>query len=283
MRVAILGTGIMGAPMARNLAAAGLEVRAWNRSRERAEPLAEHGVDVAGTADEAVRDADVVVTMLSDGSAVEAVAGELAFPDGAVWAQMSTVGIQATERLVARAADAGVPIVDAPVLGTKAPAEQGQLTVIAAGPADARERCGPVFEAVGARTVQLGDEPGAATRMKLVLNAWLLALIEGLGESVALAEGLGVDPAAFLQIIDGGPLGPPYAKMKGTMMIERSYEPSFSLALAAKDAGLALAAAEAAGLELPALRAIRSQLEKAVDQGHGDDDMAAAVEASRPG
>jgi len=283
MRVAILGTGIMGAPMARNLAAAGLEVRAWNRSRERAEPLAEHGVDVAGTADEAVRDADVVVTMLSDGSAVEAVAGELAFPDGAVWAQMSTVGIQATERLVARAADAGVPIVDAPVLGTKAPAEQGQLTVIAAGPADARERCGPVFEAVGARTVQLGDEPGAATRMKLVLNAWLLALIEGLGESVALAEGLGVDPAAFLEIIDGGPLGPPYAKMKGTMMIERSYEPSFSLALAAKDAGLALAAAEAAGLELPALRAIRSQLEKAVDQGHGDDDMAAAVEASRPG
>jgi len=283
MRVAILGTGIMGAPMARNLAAAGLEVRAWNRSRERAEPLAEHGVDVAGTADDAVRDADVVVTMLSDGSAVEAVARELAFPDGAVWAQMSTVGIQATERLVARAADAGVPIVDAPVLGTKAPAEQGQLTVIAAGPADARERCGPVFEAVGARTVQLGDEPGAATRMKLVLNAWLLALIEGLGESVALAEGLGVDPAAFLEIIDGGPLGPPYAKMKGTMMIERSYEPSFSLALAAKDAGLALAAAEAAGLELPALRAIRSQLEKAVDQGHGDDDMAAAVEASRPG
>jgi 3-hydroxyisobutyrate dehydrogenase len=283
MRVAVLGTGIMGAPMARNLAAAGLEVRAWNRSRERAEPLAEHGVDVAGTADEAVRDADVVVTMLSDGSAVEAVAGGLTFPGGAVWAQMSTVGIEATERLVARAADAGVPIVDAPVLGTKAPAEQGQLTVIAAGPAEARERCGPVFEAVGARTVELGDEPGAATRMKLVLNAWLLALIEGLGESVALAEGLGVDPAAFLEIIDGGPLGPPYAKMKGTMMIERSYEPSFSLALAAKDAGLALAAAEAAGLELPALRAIRSQLEKAVDQGHGDDDMAAAVEASRPG
>jgi 3-hydroxyisobutyrate dehydrogenase len=283
MRVAILGTGIMGAPMARNLAAAGLEVRAWNRSRERAEPLAEHGVDVAGTADDAVRHADVVVTMLSDGSAVEAVAGDLAVPDGAVWAQMSTVGIEATERLVARAADAGVPIVDAPVLGTKAPAEQGQLMVIAAGPAEARERCGPVFEAVGARTVELGDEPGAATRMKLVLNAWLLALIEGLGESVALAEGLGVDPAAFLEIIDGGPLGPPYAKMKGTMMIERSYEPSFSLALAAKDAGLALAAAEAAGLELPALRAIRSQLEKAVDQGHGDDDMAAAVEASRPG
>jgi 3-hydroxyisobutyrate dehydrogenase len=282
MRVTILGTGIMGAPMARNLAAAGHEVRAWNRSRERAEPLAADGVEVADSPAEAVREAEVVVTMVSDGAAVEAVAGDLGFPAGAVWAQMSTVGIAATERLVARAAEAGVPIVDAPVLGTKAPAEQGQLTVIAAGPPAARERCAPVFDAVGARTVALGDEPGAATRMKLVLNAWLLALIGGLSESVALAESLDLDPAAFLEIIDGGPLGPPYAKMKGTMMIERSYEPSFSLTLAAKDARLALEAAGAEGLELPALRAILGQLEKAVGRGHGDADMAAAVEATRP-
>src|SRR5829696_5531628 len=152
MRVAILGTGIMGAPMARNLAAAGLEVRAWNRSRERAEPLAPDGVAIADTPTEAAAGADVVVTMLSDGAAVEAVTADLAFPAGAVWAQMSTVGIEATERLAARAA------------------EQGKLTVIAAGPAEARERCAPVFDAVGARTVALGDEPGDATRMKLVLN-----------------------------------------------------------------------------------------------------------------
>src|SRR5215217_2841400 len=273
----------MGAPMARNLAAAGHEVRAWNRTRERAEPLAGHGVAVAGTPAQAVEGAEVVVTMLADGAAVEAVAAELAFPEGAVWAQMSTVGVEATERLVARAAEAGVPIVDAPVLGTKAPAEQGQLTVIASGPPEARERCAPVFDAVGSRTVVLGDEPGTATRMKLVLNTWLLALVEGLAESIALAERLGVDPAKFIEIIDGGPLGPPYAKMKGTMMIERAYEPSFSLALAAKDARLALEAAEAQGLELPALQAIRAQLEKAVEQGHGDADMAAAVEAARAG
>src|SRR5215212_5861475 len=106
MRVAVLGTGIMGAPMARNLAAAGLEVSAWNRSRDRSEPLAGDGVTVAGTPDEAVAGADVVVTMLADGAAVESVAADLAFPDGAVWAQMSTVGIEATERLVARAAEA---------------------------------------------------------------------------------------------------------------------------------------------------------------------------------
>ena len=283
MLVAVLGTGTMGAPMARNIAAAGHEVRAWNRSRERAEPLAADGVQVAGSPDEAAAGAEIVLTMLSDGEAVQAVAAELAFPESAVWAQMSTVGIQATERLLARAADAGVLLVDAPVLGTKAPAEQGKLIVIASGEAGARERCAPVFDAVGTRTVALGDEPGASTRMKLVLNAWLVSLVEGLAESVALAEGLGVDPAGFLEIIDGGPIGPAYAKMKGTMMIDRSYEPSFSLALAAKDARLALDAAGASGLELPALRAIRAQLERAVEQGHGDADMAAAVEASRPG
>jgi 3-hydroxyisobutyrate dehydrogenase len=283
MRVAVLGTGIMGAPMARNIAAAGHEVRAWNRSPERAQPLAEHGVTVAGTPAEAVEGAEVVVTMLSDGAAVEAVVDGLPFPGNCVWAQMSTVGIEAGERLVARAAGSGVPIVDAPVLGTRAPAEQGQLTVLAAGPPEARERCAPVFDAVGARTIVLGDEPGAGTRMKLVLNAWLLALVEGLAESVTLAEGLGADPATFLEIIDGGPLGPPYAKMKGTMMIERSYEPSFPLALAAKDARLALEAAEAQGLELPALRAIRAQLDRAVELGHGDEDLAAAIEAGRAG
>jgi 3-hydroxyisobutyrate dehydrogenase len=283
MRVTVLGTGIMGAPMARNIAAAGHEVRAWNRSPERAQPLAEHGVTVAGTPAEAVEGAEVVVTMLSDGEAVEAVVDGLPFPADCVWAQMSTVGVEAGERLLARATGAGVSIVDAPVLGTRAPAEQGQLTVLAAGLPEARERCAPVFDAVGARTIPLGDEPGGGTRMKLVLNAWLLALVEGLAESVTLAERLGADPAKFLEIIDGGPLGPPYAKMKGTMMIERSYEPSFSLALAAKDARLALEAAEAQGLELPALRAIRAQLEKAVELGHGDEDMAAAVEAGRAG
>ena len=109
----------------------------------------------------------------------------------------------------------------------------------------------------------------------------------GLDEQPDILEGARAlifeDPATFLEIIDGGPLGPPYAKMKGTMMIERSYEPSFSLALAAKDARLALEAAEAQGLDLPALRAICAQLEKAVELGHGDEDMAAAVEAVRAG
>jgi 3-hydroxyisobutyrate dehydrogenase len=283
MKVAVLGTGIMGFPMARNIAAAEHEVRAWNRSRDRAEPLAEHGITVCDSAQEAAEGAEIVITMLADADAVAEVAEGLEFPEGSVWAQMSTVGIEGTDRLLAVAERAGVPLVDAPVSGTKAPAEQGKLTVLASGDAEARERCRPAFEAVAAVIIDLGDKPGASTRMKLVLNAWLVSLIEGLAESVALAEGLELDPAKFIDIIDGGPLGPPYAKMKGTMMIERSYEPSFTLALAAKDARLALDAAARGGLDLPALRAIRDQLERAVEQGHGDSDMAAAVEAARPG
>jgi 3-hydroxyisobutyrate dehydrogenase len=151
MKIAVLGTGTMGAPMARNLAAAGHEVTAYNRSREKAEPLADDGVTVAGDPAAAVRGAEVVVTILADGAAVEAVMGDAvdALEDGAVWAQMSTVGLEATERLVALAREHGVAIVDAPVLGTKAPAEQGALIVLAAGPAEARERCAPVFDAVG--------------------------------------------------------------------------------------------------------------------------------------
>jgi 3-hydroxyisobutyrate dehydrogenase len=282
MRVAVLGTGIMGAPMARNIAAAGHEVRAWNRTRERAEPLAGPGMTVCDEPAEAVSGADVAVTMLSDAAAVEAVAGPLldAIGDG-VWAQMSTVGVEAIERLAARAREAGVPFVDAPVSGTRQPAEEGKLVVLASGPRDARERCRPVFGAVGSRTIELGDEPGAATRMKLVMNSWLIAVVEGLAETILLAEALGVDPRAFLELIDGGPLGPPYAKLKGTAMIERAYPTSFSLALARKDAELVAEAAERAGVDLPLARLAAERMAQAIDAGYGDDDMAAAIEAGR--
>jgi 3-hydroxyisobutyrate dehydrogenase len=282
VRVTVLGTGTMGAPMARNLARSGLDVVAYNRTRERAEPLAQDGVEIADDAADAVRDADVVVTIVSDGDAVASlVEPALGAMGGAAWAQMSTVGDAGLERLIAMAGDAGVALVDAPVSGTKQPAEEGTLVVLAAGAPGARERCAPVFDAVGAKTVVLGDEPGPATRMKLVLNAWLIALVEGLAESIQLAEGLGVDPARFLEIIDGGPLGPPYAKLKGTMMIERSYEPAFALRWALKDAGLVEEAARAAGLDLPLARTIAERMQAAVDAGHGDDDMAATVEAGR--
>ncbi len=273
--IAVLGTGIMGAPMARNLAEAGFDVRAWNRTREKATPLEEHGITVCDDAAGAVGGADFLLTILGDADAVEAVMDEVGDHD-ATWIQSSTVGAEAADRFRER----DPAYVDAPVLGTKQPAEQGELIVLASGPGGEQEHCAPVFDAIGTRTVWLG-EAGAGSRMKLVINTWLLALVEGLAESVALAEGLELDPARFLEIIDGGPLFAPYAKLKGAAMIDEAFDPSFALALAAKDARLVAAAADGAGLDLPLVRAVRDQLARGVDAGHGDEDMAATVRTAR--
>ena len=178
-----------------------------------------------------------------------------------------------------RARDAGVTFVDAPVLGTKQPAEQGKLVVLAAGPAKALDRCAPLFDAIGTKTITF-DEPGQATRLKLVLNNWVLAVTVGTAETIALAERLGVDPRMFLEAIEGGNLDSAYAQLKGRMMIERSFDPSFPLALAAKDAKLVLDAASADG-EQPALpAAIEQRLSQADELGHGDEDMAAVYWAA---
>jgi 3-hydroxyisobutyrate dehydrogenase len=282
MIVTVLGTGIMGSAMARNLARAGHEVRAWNRTKAKADPLAADGVVVGETASDVIRDAEVVITMLADGDAVQAVMEPLAADLGdAVWSQMSTVGVKAIARLAAIADRAGATMVDAPVLGTKEPAEAGTLTVLTSGPQTGRERCRPVYDVVGSRTVDLGDAIGTASGMKLVLNTWLIALVEGLAESILLAEGLALDPQAFLDVIREGPLSVPYAQLKGPLMIARHYPPSFRLRLARKDAVLAIDAAADAGLDLPLLDAAERQMRAAVQAGHGDDDVAATIEAGR--
>jgi 3-hydroxyisobutyrate dehydrogenase len=277
--VAFIGTGVMGAPMACCALAAGLAVRAWNRTPERARPLAEHGAEVADSPAAAARGADLVVTMLSDAEAtLEAMrppGGALAGAgSGVVWVQMGTLGLAGTGRCAALAAEHGVTFVDAPVMGTRQPAEQGALTVLASGPDAVRQRVAPLLDAVGARTHWLGDA-GAGTRMKLVGNAWVLALIEGLAETLALAERLDVVPRDFLDVIAGGPLDAGYAHIKGGAMIERSFPPSFPLRHAAKDARLIAAAAEQAGLDLPVVRALVDQLAEGVERGHGDEDVAA--------
>jgi 3-hydroxyisobutyrate dehydrogenase len=187
---------------------------------------------------------------------------------------MSTVGLEGTERCAALAAEHGVALVDAPVLGTKQPAEQGKLIVLASGPEEQHERVAPVFDAVGARTMWLG-EAGAGTRLKLVANQWVFAVVEGLAETLALAEGLGVPPQAFLDAIAGGPLDAGYAQAKGKMMIERDFEPAFPLRHAAKDARLIAGAAERHDLDVPLVDTIARRLGEGVERGHGELDMSA--------
>jgi 3-hydroxyisobutyrate dehydrogenase len=218
-----------------------------------------------------------VITMLTDAAAVTGVMADgtlAAMRDDAVWLQMSTIGIAGIEEAAKLATDRGVGILDAPVLGTKQPAEAGELIVLIGGEDELAGRCRPVFEAVGQHTVELG-ELGAATRMKLVLNNWLVGLTTALAETVALAEALDLDPAGFLEVIEGGPIDAGYAQLKGKMMIERSFDPAFPLRLAAKDLRLVEEATERHELELPLLAAIAERFAEGVARGNGELDMSA--------
>jgi 3-hydroxyisobutyrate dehydrogenase len=279
LTVAVLGTGIMGAGMARNLAAAGHDVRAWNRTIARAEPLAEHGVRVVADSAEAVRDADVVLTMLLDGPAVLDVMNAVApaLREGAVWAQCSTVGPQAQGELAAFAARHGLLFLDAPVVGTKQPAESGQLIVLAAGPAAARPVADRVFDAVGRRTVWVGEDGagGPASALKLVVNSWVLAVTNATGEVMALAKALAVDPDQVFAALEGGALDLPYLHLKAQAIRDADYAASFTVDAALKDARLIVQAGEGAGLRLDVAAAGAERLARASALGHGEQDMAA--------
>ena len=274
--VALLGTGTMGAGMAANIARAGLPLRVWNRSREKAEPLARVGAVVADSPADAVQGADLVLTMLFDADAVASTMEQAraSLAPGAVWVQHSTVGVEGSDRLVALARDLGIAYVDAPVLGTRKPAEDGALVVLASGPQDVRERVTPVFNAIGSRTLWLG-EAGEASRLKLAANAWVITVVEGIAESLALTRSLGLDPHLFLQAVAGGAMDAPYVQMKGTAMIEGDFAPSFSLDGAAKDGDLIVAAARGAGVELAVVEAARDHLARARAAGHGGQDVSA--------
>lgn len=269
----------MGAAMAARWVGAGFDVTVWNRDPAKARAI--DGATVAPSPAAAVDGASIVVTMLADGAATESVMTDAlpAMAPGAVWIQMATVGLDAHDRLASMAHRAGVALVDAPVSGTKAPAEQGTLAVLASGPEELRARCGPVFDAVASSVTWVG-EAGAGQRLKLVVNHWLAALLAGLAESIALAEHLGIDPAEFLRLTDGAAIGSPYAQLKGSMMLDRSYPASFPLRLLAKDVGLVSDAARATGADLRLPGAVGELLGAALAE-HGDDDMSAVVEALR--
>ena len=282
--IAVLGAGgTMGFPIAQNLTNAGFAVRAWNRSREKAEPLREDGAEVADSPDQAAAGADLIVTMLADADAVLESIGTAVTErreNATIWLQMSTIGEAGTARCFEFARETGLTFVDAPVLGTKEPAEKGDLVIMASGPTELKDRLAPIFDAIGQRTMWVGDA-GAATRLKLATNSWVLAVVEGAAETLALAEGMGLDPQLVLDALSGGPLDLPYLQMKGKAMIERDFEPSFTLGLAAKDAALVDESASSHDLDLPLVRTIRERLEQGAGE-HPHDDMSATYLTSAP-
>ncbi|MBE7188126.1 NAD(P)-dependent oxidoreductase [Jatrophihabitans endophyticus] len=280
MKVAVLGTGTMGAGMARSCAREGLDVVAWNRTRSKAEPLADDGIAIADTVADAVRGADVVVTMLFDVDSVlehlDDLVGNLG--DDAVWLQSSTVGPPGIAR-IADAAPDDTPLLDAPMLGTKKPAEDGKLVPLVSGSHDLIEKARPVLDAVGAKTVEAGDELGQASALKLACNAWILSITAATAQSVALTQQQGLDGHLFLQAIEGGAADSPYAQLKGPAMLDGDFTPSFEVDGGRKDASLIADAIRSAGVTTDLFDQVKAMFDRASEDGHGDDDLAAVFSA----
>ena len=274
--VAVLGIGAMGHGMAASALRAGIPVIVWNRTMEATRDLAECGAQVAPTAADAVRQAAIVVTMVTDADAVISIARDqgmlAALAPGAIWAQMSTIGVAGIDRVAALASTErpDVMLLDAPVSGSRDPAEHGQLTIFASGPSDARPQVAALFGALGQRTIWVG-QAGAGTRLKLVNNTWLAFANEAVAASVALARRLGLPAATVRDALSGGPLVSPWQAAKLQRIADGEFSAQFALSLALKDVHLALQAAGDA--RFAALGCLADEWQQAVDQGLGGQDM----------
>ena len=273
--VAILGTGTMGAGVARTLLRNGFRVSVWNRSRGRAEPLAADGALVASSPAAAVRAADVVLTVVFDGPAVLDVLQQArgAWGADALLMQCATVGVAAASKIAAEAEQSGVAMIETMMLGTKGPAQTGKLRMLVSGDPRLVERARPVLDAMGERTVVAGEQLGDASRLKLACNSWLGMLTAGTAQSMALLRGWGLDPSLFIEAVADTQSDSKYVAIKGGLMASGDYAPNFALDGLLKD--LRLGAEEAVGVDTGLLTALGDLFEKASRLGHGGEDIAA--------
>jgi 3-hydroxyisobutyrate dehydrogenase len=280
--VAILGVGTMGHGMAASALRAGIPTIVWNRHPEATRDLAERGAGVAETAAGAARQAGIVVTMVPDADAVISIAREqgmlAALAPGAIWIQMSTIGLAGINDVMAMVDHErpDVVLVDAPVSGSKDPAEQGELIIFASGPDDARPRVTPLFDALGHRTCWVGAA-GAGSRLKLVNNTWLAFEAEAVAASVALARRLGLPAETVVDALDGSPIVSRWQAAKLQRITSGEFSAQFALSLALKDVHLALDAAGDG--QLAALACVADEWQQAVDSGLGDQDLTVVTRA----
>jgi len=274
--VAFLGIGTMGRAMATSALRAGIPTIVWNRNPEATLDLADLGAEVAITPADAARQANIVVTMVTDANVAVSIARDqgmlAALAPDAIWVQMSTIGVAGIERVAALVAAerTDVTLIDAPVSGSKGPAEQGTLTIFASGPEQVRSRLDPLFDALGQRTIWVGPV-GAGSRLKLVANAWLALAAEAVNTSVALAHQLGLEAETVINALDGGPLVSPWQAAKLKRIVQDDFSVQFALKLALKDVHLAL---EAAGDDrFQALASLADEWEQVVGHGLGDSDL----------
>ncbi len=260
---------------------AGIPTIVWNREPEATRDLAELGAEVAESAADGARRAPIVVTMVTDADAVVSIAGDqgmlAALAPGAIWVQMSTIGVTGIERVAAMVDDQrpDVTLVDAPVSGSKEPAEKGQLTIFASGPDEVRSRLAPLFDALGQRTIWVGAV-GAGSRVKIVNNTWLAFAAEGVSASVALARRLGLETETLVDVLGGGPLMSPWQAAKLQRIAKDDFSAQFALSLALKDVHLAL---QAADNRLAVLACLADEWQEVVDHGLGDQDLTVVTRA----
>lgn len=265
MKIGFIGLGQMGSGMAANLLKAGHEVSVYNRTREKAEALAGAGAQVAATVRDACQGEAVFTMLANDGALEDVVYGDgglhASLAKGTVHISASTISMALSEKLTADHAAAGQPFVSAPVLGRPEVAAAGNLFVMAAGAGEAIEKVKPLLDAVGQRTFVIGDEPKAASLVKLSGNFLIGCVIESLGEAMALVAKGGVDRQQFLEILTSTLFGAPIYKTYGGLIADRNFEPpAFSVPLGLKDIRLVLAAADELRVPLPVASLLRDRL-----------------------
>ncbi len=282
-RIAFVGLGTMGRPMAQNLLAAGHELTVSSRSPEPAAALAAAGADVAANPAEAVRGAEVAITMLPDGGAVAAVMegreGILAAATpGTLVIDMSTIAPAEAEALAAQGAEHGLPVLDAPVSGGDVGAKAGTLSIMVGGAAEDFGRARPILEAMGSTVTRVGGA-GAGQVVKACNQIVVALTIEGLAEALALGEAAGVDPATILDVLAGGLAANKVMEVRRDNLLSGEFPPGFRIDLHHKDLGIALEAAAEYGVTLPATPLVRELMQRLRDQGRGGEDHTALLAA----
>ena len=285
MKVAFIGLGHMGSPMARNLLAAGHQVTLYNRSRDKAQALAQQGARLADSPADAAREAEVVMSMLADDRATEEVVfGEkgilAAMQSGRIHVSHSTISTTLARRLTAEHGHRGQGYLSVPVFGRPEAADAKKLVVVAAGPNDLVDRCRPLFDAIGKVTYVVGSEPWQANATKVCGNFMIISMVESFSEAFAALRKAGVSPQLFVDVINSLFQSPVYGNY-GKMMAAEQFEPAgFALRLGLKDVRLALQVAEECTAPMPVASLIRDHMLSALAHGQGDMDWSSIAKVA---
>ncbi len=276
MDVGFAGLGHMGHPMAMNLLKGGHRLMVWNRTRSKAEDLAENGAEIAADPADLAR-TELVITMLSDDDAVIDLMWEggllAAMPQAAIHVSMSTISVALSDRLADAHRQAKQLYVAAPVFGRPEAARAAALYIVAGGPDPTIMHCQPLFHAMGQKTFVVGERPSAANVIKLAGNFMIASMLESLGETFALVRKSGIDAHRYLEILTGSLFSAPDYRLYGGLIADNNFEPAgFKMSLALKDMRLALAAADSRMVPMPAASLVRDHLVSGVAQGQGDID-----------